>query len=212
MWQKQYHNTECDVIRFRWLHYSRSTPYLISWLRHYDDVIMTMLASQITSLTVVYSIVYSGVNQRKHQSSASLAFVWEIHRGPVNFPHKWPVTRKMFPFDDVIMVKCLMIGYTRNCIQCLNLNMLPNKLINISHGKYVLMYLAKSHCVKNLFWIQFVIKVTSIIQLKVRIPMRNISPITYFFLVSKSSHVFLCKHGLSRMCVGLGARAWLHKA
>ena len=43
--------------------------------QHYDDVIMTMLASQITSLTVVYSIVYSGVNQRKHQSSASLAFV-----------------------------------------------------------------------------------------------------------------------------------------
>ena len=70
---------------------------------HYDDVIMTMLASQITSLTVVYSIVYSGVNQRKHQSSASLAFVREIHRGPVNYPHKWPVTRKMFPFDDVIM-------------------------------------------------------------------------------------------------------------
>ena len=64
---------------------------------------MTMLASQITSLAVVYSIVYSGVNQRKHQSSASLAFVREIHRGPVNFPHKWPVTRKMFPFDDVIM-------------------------------------------------------------------------------------------------------------
>ena len=47
---------------------------------HYDDVIMTMLASQITSLMVVYSIVYSGVNQRKHQSSASLAFVREIHR------------------------------------------------------------------------------------------------------------------------------------
>ena len=63
---------------------------------------MTMLASQITSLPVVCSIVYSDVNQRKHQSSASLAFVREIHRGPVNFPHKWPVTRKMFPFDDVI--------------------------------------------------------------------------------------------------------------
>ena len=72
---------------------------------HYDDVIMTMLASQITSLTVVYSIVYSGVNQRKHQSSASLAFVRESHRGPVNFLHKWPVTRKMFPFDDVIMCR-----------------------------------------------------------------------------------------------------------
>ena len=46
---------------------------------------MDWIASQITSLSVVCSIVYSGVNQRKHQSSASLAFVREIHRGPVNF-------------------------------------------------------------------------------------------------------------------------------
>ena len=46
---------------------------------------------------------YSDADQRKHQSSASLAFVWGIHRGPVNSPHKWPVARKMFPFDDVIM-------------------------------------------------------------------------------------------------------------
>ena len=73
---------------------------------------MIMLASQITSLMVVYSIVYSGVNQRIHQSSASQAFVREIHRGPVNFPHKWPVTRKMFPFDDVIM-KWVQIGTHR---------------------------------------------------------------------------------------------------
>ena len=71
---------------------------------HYDDVIMSEIASQITSLTIVYSIAHSGADQSKHQSSASLAFVWEIHRGPVNFPHKWPVTRKMFPFDDVIMI------------------------------------------------------------------------------------------------------------
>ena len=48
--------------------------------RHYGDVIMTTIASQITSLTVVYSIVYSDADQRKHQSSASLAFVWGIHR------------------------------------------------------------------------------------------------------------------------------------
>ena len=41
--------------------------------------------------------------RRKHQSSAPLAFVRGIHRGPVNSPHKWPVTRKMFQFDDVIM-------------------------------------------------------------------------------------------------------------
>ena len=70
---------------------------------HYDDIIMGTIASQITSLTIVYSIVYSGADQSNHQSSASLAFVWGIHRGPVNSPHKWPVTRKMFPFDDVIM-------------------------------------------------------------------------------------------------------------
>ena len=70
---------------------------------HYGDVIMGTIASQITSLTIVYSTVYSGADQTKHQSSASLAFVRGIHRGPVNSPHKWPVTRKMLPFDDVIM-------------------------------------------------------------------------------------------------------------
>ena len=61
-------------------------------------------ASQITSLTIVYSTVYSDADQNKHESSASLAFVRGIHRGPVNSPHKGPVTRKMFPFDDVIML------------------------------------------------------------------------------------------------------------
>ena len=75
-----------------------------SRISHYDDVIMGAIASLITSLTIVYSTVYSDADQRKHQSSASLAFVWGIHRGPVNSPHKWPVTRKMFPFDDVIMM------------------------------------------------------------------------------------------------------------
>ena len=64
---------------------------------------MSPMASQITSLGIVYSTVYSGSDQRKHQSSASLAFVRRIHRGPVNSPQKWPVTRKMFSFDDVIM-------------------------------------------------------------------------------------------------------------
>ena len=57
----------------------------------------------ITSLAIVYSTVYSGADQRKYQSSASLAFMRVIHRWAVNSPHKWPVTRKMFPFDDVIM-------------------------------------------------------------------------------------------------------------
>ena len=70
---------------------------------HYIDVIMSAMASQITNLTIVYSTVYSGADQRKHQSSASLAFVRGIHRWPVNSPHKGPVTRKMSPFHDVIM-------------------------------------------------------------------------------------------------------------
>ena len=80
-------------------------PFM-SWhteLTHYDDVIMDAIASLITSLTIVYSTVSSDADQRKHQSSASLAFVWGIHRWLMNSPHKWPVTRKMFPFDDVIM-------------------------------------------------------------------------------------------------------------
>ena len=69
----------------------------------YNDVIMGAIASQITGLMIVYSIIYSDADQRKRQSSTSLAFVQGIHRWPVNSPHKWPVTRKMFPFDDVIM-------------------------------------------------------------------------------------------------------------
>ena len=64
---------------------------------------MSAIASQITSLTIVYSTVYPGGDQRRHQSPASLAFVRRIHHWPVNSPHKWPVTRKMFSFDDVIM-------------------------------------------------------------------------------------------------------------
>ena len=71
--------------------------------KHYTDVIMSAMASQITSLTIVYSTVYSGAEQRIHQSSASQAFVRRIHRWPVNSPCKRPVTQKMFPFDDVIM-------------------------------------------------------------------------------------------------------------
>ena len=74
---------------------------------HYDDVIMGTIASKITSLTFVYTIVYSDADQRKHQSSTSLAFVWQIHRGPVNSPHKGPVTRKMSPFNDVIMPRII---------------------------------------------------------------------------------------------------------
>ena len=56
-------------------------------------------------LAIVYLTVYSYADQRKHQIFASLAFVRGLHRSPVNSPHKGPVTRKMLPFDDVIMMK-----------------------------------------------------------------------------------------------------------
>ena len=61
------------------------------------------------------------LRSKKHQSSASQAFVRGIHRWPVNSPHKRPVTRKMFPFDDVIMLSrtCQFVKYKyasqKNC-------------------------------------------------------------------------------------------------
>ena len=87
-------NVDPDVCNFVVVWYYSILPI------HYNDVIMGAMASQITSLTIVYSAVYSGADQRKHKSSGSLAFVRGIHRW-----HKWPVARKMFPFDDVITIQ-----------------------------------------------------------------------------------------------------------
>ena len=70
---------------------------------HYHDVVMSGSVSQITGVSIVCSIVGSGADHR-NKAHASLAFVCGIHRWLVNYPHKWPVTRKMFPFDDVIML------------------------------------------------------------------------------------------------------------
>ena len=74
------------------------TPYrkYASYFSHYSDVITSAMKSLITSVSIVNSTICSGADQRKHQSSASLAFVR-------NSPHKGPVTPKMFSFDDVIM-------------------------------------------------------------------------------------------------------------
>ena len=87
---------------------------------HYNDVIMSAMAFQVISVSIVYSTVCSGADQRKDQSSASLAFVRGIHRWPVNSPHKWPVKRKMFQFDDVIMVvlyRLILLIYSREVFQ-----------------------------------------------------------------------------------------------
>ena len=74
------------------------------FMSHYSDVIMGVMASQITSVSIVCSAVCSGADKRKHQSSASLALARGICRWPVDSPHKGPVTRKMILFDDVIMI------------------------------------------------------------------------------------------------------------
>ena len=76
---------------------------------HCCDVIMGATASQINSLAIVYTTVYSGADQRKPQSSASLAFVRGLHRWPVNCPSKGPVTQKILPFDDVI-IECIFLN------------------------------------------------------------------------------------------------------
>ena len=84
---------------------------------------MHMMASQMTSLTIVYSIVNSDAVQRKQQSSMSLAFVWGLHRWPVNSPHKGPVTQKMFPFDDIMMMTWVAFTvYSCHCWECIYFN------------------------------------------------------------------------------------------
>ena len=91
----------------------RFTYLFIVWMTHWcfhgginalQWRLMGAITSQITSLIIVYWIVNSGAGQSKHQISASLAFVRGIHQRLVNSPHKWPVTRKKFLFDHVIMV------------------------------------------------------------------------------------------------------------
>ena len=79
---------------------------------------------------IVYSTVYSGTDQSKHQSSASLAFVRGIHRWPVNSPNKGPVTRKMFPFDDTIMyMYVIQLKPTNNSLRnYLGLNLVISSL------------------------------------------------------------------------------------
>ena len=85
---------------------------MINCWAHYRDVIIAAMASQIISFTIIYSTVYSGKDQRKHISSALLAFVRGFHRWPVNSAHKWPVTRQMFPFDDVFKTLCGINTYS----------------------------------------------------------------------------------------------------
>ena len=102
---------------------------------HYSDVIMSMMTCQITCLTTVYSTIYSGADRRKHQSSSSLAFVKKKKK-------KGPVTRKMFPFDDVITLgpgECLATS-----------NRYAGLTITIKqHGQYHVILLCYDHQINH---------------------------------------------------------------
>ena len=80
----------------------------LQWRHHERDSVSNHQPHDC--LLIVYMIVYSDADQRKHENSESLAFMRGIHRGPVNSPHKLPVTRKMLPFDEVIMFCQLYIA------------------------------------------------------------------------------------------------------
>ena len=94
------------------------------------------MTSQITGISIVCSTVCSGGDQRKQQSSTSLDFVTGIHRWPVDSPHE--ITRKMFPFDDVIMQGEQLSGYAMITIVCNNI------LLNPCHCAYF--------CCLSFFW------------------------------------------------------------
>ena len=119
-------------------HLSSLKMWQKSGTSHYCDVRMGTMVSQITSLMIVYLTVHSGSDQRKHQSSAALAFERVIHRSPVNSPHKWPVTRKMLPFDDVIMN--ISHDWSDNQSQCISIN--PLVEIFVSNKESTLVFSA----------------------------------------------------------------------
>ena len=93
------------ILRAKEVSFIQTSPKLVSVTKqatvtgysHCSDVMMSAIASQITLFTILYLTVYSGTDQRKYQSSASLALVTGIHRWPVNSPHTGSVTRTMFP-------------------------------------------------------------------------------------------------------------------
>ena len=89
------------------------TPMLL--VSHNSSSIMSVMASQITGVSIVCSTVCSSTDQRKHQSSASLAFVRGIHRWPVDSPHQGAVTPKRVLFDAIMMFHP---PYTCRCQLC----------------------------------------------------------------------------------------------
>ena len=132
-------------------------PELLGPMIHYYDIMMGTIASQITSLTIVYSRVYLGADQRKHQSSMSLAFGWGIHRWPVNSRYKGPVTRQMFPFDYVIILRPSLLTCgtkLRDELQYLNLIW---KTMLVIHTANTLDTILHQYCQHYIFHVKYIL-------------------------------------------------------
>ena len=147
---------------------------------HCGDVIMGAMASQITGVPVVCLTACSGIDQRKHQSSASLAFVRWIHRWPVDSPHKGPVTRKMFPFDGVIILWIVVTHPypNHNCG-------LAKSPLNSRHGwvlSFMFWYGCNNISIPYIKYTCTVLKSISLLKIKFAW-MRNISHISYTFRI-----------------------------
>ena len=123
---------------------------------------MSAIASQITRISIVCSTVYSGADQREHQSHASLAFVSGIHWWPVDSPHKRPVTQKMFPFDYVpVLYSSSSILVFPQWFHTMN-TMANEKLVIKSHSNqiqegqtlYIILYSLTTNrdSAKDVFW------------------------------------------------------------
>ena len=119
-----------------------------------NDVIMGAIASQPTSLPIVYLTAYSRRRSKEYQSSASLAFVRGTHRWPVNSSHKGPVTRKMFPFDDVTKGRpaCFVVFFLFSCDQAalwMVFSVCPSVCLSVRHT-FLTMFPSWYH--HEIFW------------------------------------------------------------
>ena len=90
-------------LSLQWRHNERN---VVSNHQPHDCLLNRLFKAQAEEIT---QPIIQGADRRKHQSSASLAFVSGIHRWPVNSPYKGPVTQKKLPFDDVIMVQLITV-------------------------------------------------------------------------------------------------------
>ena len=117
----------------------------ISLKLHYIDVIITTMGSQVTSLTVVYSTVYPDANQRKHQSSASLAYVWGIHRERWIPRTKGQLRGKCFHLMTLLCVSKIPFNLTR-ANELMSLSRWSGKILLISKRVFVSLRKASRIC------------------------------------------------------------------